>query len=1253
MHAPGSRSAGARLALALAFAALAAVFTVMPSAAHGATPASGMLTDTSGPITYTAGPFAVANPTPVPVVDSGPECDNPVQPCDDFALTVSLPSDYAETHPNDVIRITAGWSDTGAGVSDYDLYVYKGNVTSTDGSEAAWAQSASSADPEIASMPVFDGTQTFTVKVVPFTPTAETVDVKIELAAGTTTGGGGTTTFGGPTQTQPGVPRYQVLAAPDGSNANSSSGEFNIGFDPKTGNIMTNSWGDVFRVTPPERRSPALPEAGPALWQDVSPSIASATTLDPILVTDQSTGRTFISNFTGGPTLLFATTDDDGATWNQATVAPPTGGADHESVGVGPYPGQLAGLNPLYPNAVYYCSQSEKPDACSRSDSGGQEFGPGIPATNGITDCQGLHGHIKVAPDGTVYLPNKTCGSDQGGAVSTDAGLTWSQFLVPNSGTSQSDPSIGIDKDNTVYDCYTPNDGSPHVAVSHDRGQTWTNDFDIGASVGAVQAVFPEAVAGDPGRAACGFLATNKAGDFDSSNFTGRWYLYIATTYDGGKTWTTVNATPNDPVQGAGGLCLAGTLSCGQNRNLLDFNEVTIDGRGRVMYGYDDGCVSTVCVSGGGANNDFVAFARIARQTGGKSLYAKYDPVEPTLPKAPYADGIRFSAKTVLNWNAPDNGGSDITAYRILRGTSPGSETQIATVSGDKTQYVDASVDSSVGEYYYEVVAVNGLGAGPASNEAGLTVSADPPPPPNQCKAPGLPILSDDSGDSTPPIPGSDLKALQLSQPYSSDGKLMLRFELDTDPGQSQQPPGSYWYVSFREPDGTVHGVRMWFDPNAPSTPTFQSYVAQGSTQGVVDGRFVQSGSTKPADPSSFYDPTTGTIVIVVAASDLGLQPGDLINGFNAASVEAADTAAGGVAEPFDEMPDNLAYQGTYSVESNDACAPDTAPTAILTASPQSGSVPLQVAFDGSGSSDPDAGDSVASYTFDFGDGSAPVTQSSPTITHTYTNAGDFKATLTVTDTHGKKSIDNASAVIEVSPTVTCFEDDSPNIGYAKGWHTVKDTDATAGHFRTSNGSGLSFTFQTSATSGTLTYRYATAKKAGTADLYLDGSKVQSVSYSGSSGTGNKPVFGPSVTVPLSGSGTHTFALQNANGLNFVDQICVTDGSSSSQPTSAPGETTSSTATVSSGEKLDPDELFVPANAKSISVLAESSTSVPFAVAVLDGLGDVIHTARSSNGVASLDVPVSGFGLYSIQIVNLGLGPVSVWSAATPYLGTG
>src|SRR5207237_1450250 len=126
------------------------------------------------------------------------------------ARPVAFPTDYAELHPNDVIRFTMGWTDSGTGQSDYDLYVYKGHVTNTDGGEAAYAQSASSANPEVTSIPVFDGTQTFTVKVDPYTPTAETVNVKIELATGSGGGGGGGTTgFGGPTPTQPGVPRYQ------------------------------------------------------------------------------------------------------------------------------------------------------------------------------------------------------------------------------------------------------------------------------------------------------------------------------------------------------------------------------------------------------------------------------------------------------------------------------------------------------------------------------------------------------------------------------------------------------------------------------------------------------------------------------------------------------------------------------------------------------------------------------------------------------------------------------------------------------------------------------------------------------------------------------------------------------------------------------------------------------------------------------------------------------------------------------------
>ena len=68
----------------------------------------------------------------------------------------------------------------------------------------------------------------------------------------------------------------------------------------------------------------------------------------------------------------------------------------------------------------------------------------------------------------------------------------------------------------------------------------------------------------------------------------------------------------------------------------------------------------------------------------------------------------------------------------------------------------------------------------------------------------------------------------------------------------------------------------------------------------------------------------------------------------------------------------------------------------MASASPTSGSAPLEVQFTGSDSSDPD-GDTLT-YDWDFGDGSAHSTAADPT--HTYATPGNYTATLTVTDGH-------------------------------------------------------------------------------------------------------------------------------------------------------------------------------------------------------------------------------------------------------------
>ena len=114
-------------------------------------------------------------------------------------------------------------------------------------------------------------------------------------------------------------------------------------------------------------------------------------------------------------------------------------------------------------------------------------------------------------------------------------------------------------------------------------------------------ATFVTATAGSSGRAAVAFFGTETGGNNWSCGagddcslsaqgvstgisarplFTGVWYLYISTTFDGGKTWTTQNATPGDPIQ-RGGIC--GGSTC---RNLLDFMDLQIDKEGRILVGW-------------------------------------------------------------------------------------------------------------------------------------------------------------------------------------------------------------------------------------------------------------------------------------------------------------------------------------------------------------------------------------------------------------------------------------------------------------------------------------------------------------------------------------------------------------------------------------------------------------------------------------------------------------------------------------------
>ncbi|MFF9817814.1 hypothetical protein [Streptomyces sp. NPDC014006] len=564
--------------------------SVSTAPVDAATPVSGSISDSAPTTTWSAGPFAVPNVSGT----TGPVACGDAQPCDDYALRVTVPSGYDADHH---LRIDVEWPDSAA---DFDLY-----VLDPDGREIAAA--ASTSDPETVLLPAVTGS--YTVRVVPYAPLGQSFSGTASLVADPVNPPPSTAT----------PPTYGTSSAPDSIADAHDAGEPSLGVDRATGAAMFQAYTSTLKVT--------YDDAGAATWQDKSANAASGcpqgsvTSLDPILFTDPVTHRTFESQL-AGKTALTCYTDDDGESWTPTSGSGINSGVDHQTIGGGPFAPGAVGALTSYPHAVYYCSQDIADASCAVSRDGGLTYGPAVPMYS-LLDCGGLHGHVKVAPDGTVYVPNKGCGGNQAVAVSEDNGLTWAIRKNPVSTPGDSDPSVGIGAGGTVYMGYQNSDGTAHIAVSHDKGETWLYDQNVGASLGIKNMVFPEVAAGDDNRAAFAFLGTTTGGNYqDAQNFHGIWHLYVATTYDGGRSWVTVDATPTDPVQ-KGSICTGGT-TCGQDRNLLDFNDITIDAQGRVLVAYADGCTGA-CAADGAQNYD--ALATISRQSAGNTLYGAYDAV--------------------------------------------------------------------------------------------------------------------------------------------------------------------------------------------------------------------------------------------------------------------------------------------------------------------------------------------------------------------------------------------------------------------------------------------------------------------------------------------------------------------------------------------------------------------------------------------------------------------------------------------------
>ena len=831
----------------------------------------------------------------------------------------------------------------------------------------------------------------------------------------------------------PGVPRYNIFPGPPYA---SGEGEPSIAVNWQcaqppcpadfSGTVMYQYGFNALFINFDDCASPAVPT-----WVNRT-DIAHRASLDPIGWVDRDTGRSFTSQLNGACSFT-GVSDDDGRTWIPSEGCGPPAGPDHQTIGGGPFhAGPTSCQTPAYPNAVYYCSQylvNPGPATCALSCDGGITFGPGVTAWT--TQCGGIHGHVKVAPDGTVYVPNKNCGGKAGVAVSEDNGTTWTVRVAgPSTGPLNSylvDPSLGIDGSGRIYLGYMRDDGHAFIVTSDDRGLTWRNNTDVGTPFGIQNSTFPAVVGGSDGRAAYAFLGTPTSGAFSNQGFSGVWHLYIATTFDGGVTWTTVDATPNDPVQ-RGSICVQGTTICCtpgsanctrtvNDRNLLDFNDISIDKQGRVVAAFTDGCITNACINGG--PNDYAAAEAIARQSGGKRLIDIYDPnpAEPAPPAPPRIDmdhSVRSAPSVAhLVWSTPDDGGSPITGYNIYRGLTAGSETLIAAIGLQNTSD-DITIDPQT-SYYYQVRAVNAAGAGGACSEVHLSSEVTSTGP---CAVPGVRVSVDvdDGAPNTPPDPAVNINSAFVAEPWFG-GVDKLAFTMFVGAGAA--PPSSQWYIIWNRPcapncGGPVNNpnpdrnyVAMKTDPTGAISYEY-GRVSNSATTTVPPSAPTRVGD---ADFGSF-DPTTGRIHIEIANSKVdNIGAGSLLNAISPRTFYARPNG-----EPVSQSAtSDFSDPGTYTLVGNVFCRPNDTPFAVLTSNVSSGCAPVTVDYNASGSFDPD-GDGVTSYTFDFGDGGGAMTQSTATASHTYNLFGDYQTRLVVTDGRGAVSQNFSNAIVHVDP---------------------------------------------------------------------------------------------------------------------------------------------------------------------------------------------------------------------------------------------
>lgn len=360
------------------------------------------------------------------------------------------------------------------------------------------------------------------------------------------------------------------------------------------------------------------------------------------------------------------------------------------------------------------------------------------------------------------------------------------------------------------------------------------------------------------------------------------------------------------------------------------------------------------------------------------------------------------SSEIRLNWTASPPGGAYVSIERSLLATS--SFAAIGTSPRGTNSYRSLGLNAGT-RYYFRVRIIHSSATSKYSSIASAVTAG------GDATAPSVPT------GLTASAPGCTQIALKWNPALDTGGSGLASYRLyrgglfvkqvsatavSTTDGNLAASTAYSYRVSAVDAAGNESAQSVAASASTPACPTTTTLPGSTPRPPIASAgpdQFSQTFVSLSFDAGGSYDPD-GTIV------SYGWTFGD-------GTSATGPTPAHAYATPG-------TYVVTLTVTDNQGLgASDTASVQATNRPPVANAGPDQTAapgasitFDGSGSLDPDG--VITSLAWDFGDGTSAVGQ---TVTHAYTTAGTYAATLTATDNLGARANDTATIAVITGST--------------------------------------------------------------------------------------------------------------------------------------------------------------------------------------------------------------------------------------------